>query len=144
MIIFDLSCSNNHPFEGWFRSIEDFNSQTEEGLVSCPHCGSLDIRRMPSAIHLASTPAPALTTGEPSEAPAAGHPPTTLKEAIEQIIRGSEDVGSQFADEARRIHYHEAPLRSIRGQATADDCSALQEEGIDVLRLPTLKPEDLN
>ena len=144
MIIFDLSCSNNHPFEGWFRSIEDFNSQTEEGLVSCPHCGSLDIRRMPSAIHLASTPAPALATGESSEAPKVGHPLATLKEAIEQIIRGSEDVGTQFADEARRIHYHEAPLRSIRGQATADDCSALQEEGIDVLRLPTLKPEDLN
>ncbi len=31
------------------------------------------------------------------------------------IAAGSEDVGERFPDEARAIHYDEAPKRSIRG-----------------------------
>jgi hypothetical protein len=67
-----------------------------------------------------------------------------LRAVVEKIVGNSEDVGNQFAAEARKIHYHEAPERAIRGQASDDDCSALKEEGIDVLRLPIIKPKDLN
>ena len=34
MIVFDLSCSQGHRFEGWFGSSEDYASQQERGLVS--------------------------------------------------------------------------------------------------------------
>lgn len=56
----------------------------------------------------------------------------------------SEDVGSSFADEARRIHYKEAPERPIRGETTGEEYEALQEEGIGIFRLPVVKKEDLS
>jgi hypothetical protein len=144
MIIFDLSCSDNHRFEGWFRSAEDFESQQASGLVSCPHCGSASVRRLPSVLHLSSGVS---DTHRQTEAPAsaeAAHPLEALRAVVEKIVGNSEDVGNQFAAEARKIHYHEAPERAIRGQASDDDFSALKEEGIDVLRLPIIKPKDLN
>ena len=61
MIIFDLSCKQEHVFEGWFRSQANYDSQLKNGLIACPHCGSIEIRRVPSAVHLAKTansPAP--------------------------------------------------------------------------------------
>ena len=147
MIIFDLSCSDNHRFEGWFRSAEDFESQQASELVSCPHCGSSSVRRLPSVLHLSSGVADAHRQTEvlaPASVEAAAHPLETLRAVVEKIVGNSEDVGNQFAAEARKIHYHEAPARAIRGHASDDDCSALKEEGIDILRLPIIKPEDLN
>jgi hypothetical protein len=49
----------------------------------------------------------------------------------------SEDVGTRFPEEARRIHYEEVPARSIRGQASIGDTLELLEEGIAVLPLPS-------
>jgi hypothetical protein len=55
---------------------------------------------------------------------------------LDELLTQSEDVGAQFPEEARRIHYHEAPARSIRGQATPEQHEELVEEGIPVARLP--------
>ena len=146
MIIFDLSCRDEHRFEGWFRSTEDFSRQLERGLVSCPHCGSAEIRRLPSAAHLVSgTPggrgngAPASTDVVTPESALA-----VLKAVVDRVIAGSEDVGKAFAEEARKIHYHESPERAIRGEASAEEFAALQEEGIEVLRLPGHDKKTLN
>ncbi len=138
MIIFDLACSAEHFFEGWFRSADDYAKQNESGLVTCPHCGSREVRRLPSAVHVGSLVSP-------GPEPAAGIDPVALAKAfVEHLVRNSEDVGHEFAAEVRRIHYHDAPERAIRGVATAEECSALQEEGIEVLQLPKIKPEKLN
>lgn len=67
-----------------------------------------------------------------------------LKAAVENLISNTEDVGTRFAEEARRIHYQETPARAIRGQASKDEYSALKEEGISVIMLPSVKPEDMN
>ena len=42
------------------------------------------------------------------------------------------------------MHYMETPPRPILGTASDDDYEGLREEGIDVLRLPVVKKEDLN
>ena len=65
--------------------------------------------------------------------------PARLREAVERLrkwVASTEDVGTGFADEARRIHNHEAPERAIRGIATADEARTLHDEGIPVLPLP--------
>jgi len=59
-----------------------------------------------------------------------------LLQAVQQVLANTEDVGSQFAEEARRIHYGESEQRGIRGQASADETAALLDEGIDVVALP--------
>jgi hypothetical protein len=52
------------------------------------------------------------------------------------ILANTEDVGTQFAQEARKMHYGETDERAIRGQATRDETLGLLDEGIDVLPLP--------
>jgi len=144
MIIFDLVCSAGHPFEGWFQSQANYDSQLASGLLSCPHCGSSEIRRMPSPVHL--TKAAAVMVA-PDEAPAVSAPAGMIaayQQLLAEIVANSEDVGKDFADEARRIHYMEATPRSIRGEASNEDYEALREEGIEILRLPNVKKRNLN
>ncbi|MBN1944816.1 MAG: DUF1178 family protein [Bradymonadales bacterium] len=49
MVIFDLSCPQNHRFEGWFSNREEFLRQLEKGLIQCPLCGSSQIAEKLSA-----------------------------------------------------------------------------------------------
>lgn len=60
---------------------------------------------------------------------------------VRHVMANTEDVGSQFAEEARKIHYGEREERNIRGQATRAETEALIDEGIDVMALPV--PENL-
>jgi hypothetical protein len=60
----------------------------------------------------------------------------TVMKAMREFINKTEDVGRDFAEEARKIHYQEAPERSIRGHATVDETAELREEGIEVVSLP--------
>jgi hypothetical protein len=146
MIIFDLSCNNGHRFEGWFQSSEAFDAQLARGLVSCPNCASGEIRRVPSALHL--TGAPEATAPPPPASAAVVNPKSELSSAyrklVAAIMANSEDVGAEFANEARKIHYLEAPERSIRGQASDKEFESLRDEGIEVLRLSVIKKEDMN
>jgi len=54
-------------------------------------------------------------------------------------VRSAENVGRHFPEEARKIHYEEAPARAIRGQASREETESLLEEGIAVLPLPVPK-----
>jgi len=49
MIVFDLGCENDHRFEGWFSSSEDFERQQREHLLTCPMCGDQTISRLVTA-----------------------------------------------------------------------------------------------
>jgi len=64
-----------------------------------------------------------------------------LHQALVSMARLAENVGERFPEEARRIHYDEAPARTIRGIATADETRELLEEGIAVLPAP-VPPDD--
>ena len=57
-------------------------------------------------------------------------------QAVQQVLRETEDVGERFPEEARRIHYGESAQRGIRGQASAQERAALADEGIEVMALP--------
>jgi hypothetical protein len=135
MKVFDLSCENKHPFEGWFASSEEFDRQLEGGMIECPVCGSHAVRRLLSA--------PRLNFG--AEAPEAKQPVAMTNDAAMQamllqmarhIQANTEDVGERFPEEARRIHYDEAPKRSIRGLASREDAAELADEGIEVMQVP--------
>lgn len=131
MKVLDLQCPDGHRFEGWFASADEFESQLSRKLVACPVCGATDVNRLPSA--------PRLNLSGAAEAPAAPDAAqwqAKVMRAIREVLEKTENVGERFAEEARRIHYNEAPARSIRGVASAEDAKALVEEGIDVMPLP--------
>ncbi|MEO0003115.1 MAG: hypothetical protein RLZZ22_807, partial [Pseudomonadota bacterium] len=52
MKVLDLQCAAGHGFEGWFGSEDDYAAQQARGLLSCPSCGSAEVRRLPSAPRL--------------------------------------------------------------------------------------------
>ena len=139
MKVFDLHCGQFHVFEGWFASELDFVSQRERGLVECPVCGDGSITKKLSAPRLNLG---AVSTNEFHQAQAldASVPDDSLQSAwmsvARRIMAATDDVGSSFAEEARKIHYGEIPERGIRGKATSDETSALLEEGISIMSLP--------
>lgn len=142
MICYSLTCDNAHEFEGWFSQSADFERQKESGLLSCPVCGSAAVSKLLMA--------PSVSTGRKKEElqmlamdTARQEAMTKLKEAVAAIKANSEDVGTQFPEEARKIHYGEADARGIIGQATPDEAQALIEEGIEIAALPVL-PDDVN
>ncbi len=59
-----------------------------------------------------------------------------LMNMVRHVMANTEDVGTRFAEEARKIHYGEREERNIRGQATREETEALLDEGIDVVPLP--------
>lgn len=61
---------------------------------------------------------------------------TLWMKAVRHVMANTEDVGRNFAEEARKIHYREAPERNIRGTVSREETEALAEEGIDVMPLP--------
>jgi len=55
---------------------------------------------------------------------------------VKHVIANTEDVGQNFAEEARKMHYGESEERNIRGQASIEETQDLLEEGIEVMHLP--------
>ncbi|MGY2486742.1 DUF1178 family protein [Cupriavidus sp. CP313] len=143
MKVLDLRCAHDHRFEGWFASEEDAQSQISRDLVQCPVCGDHAVTRLPSAPRLNLSGATAREGSARPAQPAAA--PVTLQalymKAVKQVLAQTEDVGERFAEEARRMHYDEAPERGIRGSASAEEVQALAEEGIETF--PLVVPDAL-
>jgi hypothetical protein len=139
MIVFDLICRDKHRFEGWFASGEDFAAQQSRGLLACPVCGGAHVEKLPAAkIRKQAEPAVAAPVNAVQDSKPEH---VDVSRIIDYVLAHSEDVGSGFAAEARRIHYEEAPLRSIRGVATRTETEELHDEGIAVFSLP-IPPRD--
>lgn len=161
--VFDLLCEHGHVFEGWFASADAYETQKAQGLLSCPVCNSSQVSRKVSAARLnvghlkrerLQEPAPVApaaqggATGAVMPAPAS---PEGLELArvqaeiirhVRKVLRETENVGSTFAEESRRIHYGEAAERPIRGTATPEERQELAEEGIAVLPIPDFLDDD--
>ena len=152
MKVYNLACPLDHRFEGWFASEEDCLAQQEKGMLACPVCDSVEVTRMPSAPHIAKSSTALVNVSEdaaatPGEVVAlTGNDHSQLEAQVQaaflkgmrELMGKSEDVGTAFAEEARKIHYKEAPERSIRGQTTLDEAESLREEGIEVLAVPII------
>jgi hypothetical protein len=52
------------------------------------------------------------------------------------IEKNCENVGENFTQEARNIHYDKKKSQGIYGKATPEETSELLEEGIDVVNVP--------
>ncbi|HTN48106.1 MAG TPA: DUF1178 family protein [Burkholderiaceae bacterium] len=135
MKVFNLGCDNEHSFEGWFASTEEFDRQQHANLVECPVCGSHTVRKLLSAPRLnlgAEAPGEKQVVAMPNDAAMQ----KLMLHMAQQIRANTEDVGESFPDEARRIHYKESPQRSIRGLASREQAAELVDEGIEVMPVP--------
>ena len=146
MKVLNLQCSQGHAFEGWFASHDDYESQRGRGLVTCPLCNDAEVTKMPSAPRLNLGHGAQQTPAAPSAAPTAPaqevaqmspqHLQAAWMKMVRHVMAHTEDVGTKFAEEARKIHHGETENRNIRGQASREETEALLDEGIEILPLP--------
>ena len=59
-----------------------------------------------------------------------------LRQLRQKIIKDCRNVGDNFAEEARKIHYGEAEAEGIYGQATQEERESLKDEGIEIFDIP--------
>lgn len=173
MIVYDLSCQDaGHKFEAWFASSGSFIEQQERGLVQCPFCGSGNVEKALSAPRLnrkgnqlqARAPREAQPQAVAADASAASEntqltmhndagPAGELVEKLaalamaqKKLLEKSKWVGKDFATRARAMHYGEAEVEQIHGQASIEEAEALLDEGVSVapLPLPMVPPEAQN
>jgi hypothetical protein len=171
MIRYRLKCEKRHEFEAWFASSAAFDRQAKRGQIACPRCGTAKVHKSLMAPNIvkgirratadkraekvardkaaggqpAAAPQPA-TPSPPAEThrlAAHGELAKVMRKLRAEIEAKSEYVGQRFPEEARKIHYEEAPPRGIYGEATREEAQALSEEGIEFFPLPPL-PEDHN
>lgn len=161
MILFNLKCSQDHRFEGWFRNGAAYDTQVAAHAVTCPVCGDDKVVKAPMAPAIARggrsrdrDPVPVTDASVADRAPV---PPGTgavpdavpdaVKEAQAEILRHLRDlraqveknadyVGTQFAEEARKIHYGEVEGRAIYGETSREQADALREEGVAFASIP--------
>ncbi|MFT0850803.1 DUF1178 family protein [Achromobacter sp. F4_2707] len=161
--VFDLQCEHSHVFEGWFASADAYESQKSRGLLSCPVCSSTNVNRKVSAARLnvghlkrerlegpvngAATQQVKGASGnsaalqEPSGADLARVQAEVIRH-LRKVLSETENVGSSFAQESRRIHYGDAEARPIRGTATLEERAELADEGIAVSVIPDFLDDD--
>jgi len=138
MIKYALRCVEDHRFEGWFSSSADFDQQKEEGILECPVCGSNDVQKalmapaVRTARRAARTEAMEVVRKTWNEA---------ARKAQNYVEKNFDNVGKQFPEEARKIHYGEAEERQIFGQATPAEVKDLKDEGVAVAPVPQPIPE---
>lgn len=138
MKVLDLQCSLHHVFEGWFSSEDDFADQNTRKMIECPVCGDASIAKRLSAprLNLGYSNPPLLSRQIDTNAVSELAQQAAWMSIARRILANTEDVGTGFAEEARKIHYGETKERGIRGQATPAEKEALMEEGISVVSLP--------
>jgi hypothetical protein len=134
--VYNLRCSRQHSFEGWFASAEDFESQRTGERIGCPVCHCTQVVRAPSAPYIGAPAAQPAVESTPTAMPTPAQMQAILLKVAREIAASTENVGERFAEEARRIHYREAPERGIRGVASGEQARALADEGIAVMPLP--------
>lgn len=144
MIRFALTCEEGHVFDAWFSSGDSYDEQTEAGVIVCPTCGSAEVSKAPMAPAVLRGRGRAPAPENESLAMAAGKQTYAfLKGLREHLEANADDVGKNFPEEARKIHYGEKEERNIYGEASSEEAKALHEEGIPALPLPKL-PEEHN
>jgi hypothetical protein len=146
MIRYDLVCDKGHEFDGWFSNSDAYDTQAKRGMVSCTTCNTNKIQKqlMAPGIPAKSNRKPdrqAMTAGPVD--PRMAEMMNMMREYKKHVEATSENVGSNFAEEARKMHFNEKAKRGIYGEATRDEAVELLEEGIEIQPLPVL-PEDGN
>lgn len=150
MIRYALKCAEGHTFDSWFRNSAAYDALVREGQVTCAVCGSTDVTKsiMAPAVAASENAAPSVTDEERSvpapvpEAPLsapASPAEAALRKLQEHIRQNSDYVGTDFADEARRIHVGESDERPIWGEASLQDAKDLHDDGIPVAPLPWMR-----
>ena len=144
MIVYDLACTCGSIFEGWFQDRDEFLNQREAGLISCPDCGGNEIRKILSPVSVrTSHPSPSAAVGKDEDSNVSAAEVVTALRIIRRYVeKNFEDVGTKLAEKSLKIHYGIEEPRNIRGVVSAEEEKILEQEGIELLKVPIVSEDD--
>jgi len=134
MIKYNLICDCGKTFESWFSSSTEYDTLRKKKFLNCIYCNSKLVKKSIMAPNLYGK------SNESSKDIKMGKKlKNQLAELRKYVEKNCENVGDNFAQEARSIHYDNKTSKGIYGKATPTETSELLEEGIDVITLPWTK-----
>ncbi len=138
MIHYQLQCCDEHSFDGWFRDSAAYEKQAVAGDIECPYCGKTEITKAPMAPSIGKVADDVnVPTAEARAQRVAQKILEAATKAREYVENNFENVGDDFADEARAMHNGEREESGIYGNATDVEEKELEEDGVDFVRVPT-------
>ena len=137
MIKYNLTCECGKNFESWFSSSNEYDTLRKKKFLSCIYCNSKSVKKSIMAPNLYGK-----SKESSKDIKNAKKLRSQLLEFRKYIEKNCENVGDNFAQEARSIHYDNKTSKSIYGKATPEETSELLEEGIDVISLPWVKKSE--
>ena len=144
------NCSKQQPFDGWFQNSTSYKKQIEDGYISCPYCGSLNIKKNLMSPSLKSAKKKNLKTNSKNIEYNELNKKTdkqidmmvVLRNLKKEIQKNADFVGKNFAKEAKAIHEGKSKERAIYGQANAKDLEELKSKNIDVINVPWVQDDN--
>jgi len=131
MIKYNLICRCGKTFESWFSSSNEYETLKKKKLINCIYCNDNSVKKTVMAPNLSSK-SNKITKKVKLES-------KIKKELInirKYIEKNCKNVGDNFSQEARSIHYDKKTSKGIYGKATPEETDELIEEGIDVATIP--------
>ena len=132
MIKYNLICKCGETFESWFLSSSEFDSLCKKKLIKCIYCESSRVKK--------SVMAPNLPRKSNKISKKNKLEKNIIKKQLldirKYIEKNCKNVGENFTQEARSIHYDKKNSKGIYGKATPEETAELLEEGIDVATIP--------
>ena len=140
MIKYNLRCSEDHEFESWFSSSEEFEKLTKKKLLECIYCSSNKIDK--------SIMSPMVSNSKNKnerfdilKKDLNNHKSQLLK--LRKFIEKNFDyVGKDFSKKVREIYYDKKSKKAIYGTTTSEERKELSEEGIDLLSIPWVNKDN--
>ena len=135
MIKYKLICKNcDLLFDSWFSSSGEFEKLKKKQLLNCHKCDSKKVEKSLMAPKLINVPKQKTSETNTKNLKKINE---KLKEYQKFIKNNFENVGKNFAYEARSIHYNgKKKEKGIYGTASKDEMKELKDEGIDTQAIP--------
>tara|TARA_R100001460_G_scaffold62587_4_gene102756 strand:+ start:441 stop:854 length:414 start_codon:yes stop_codon:yes gene_type:complete len=132
---YNLLCTRDHEFEGWFASEKSYLDQKNKKLIACPICDNTGVRRavMAPNVNVKSQKIKSKKTNT-----AFYNSRSTLQHLKTWVEKNCENVGDNFAKEARKASLGERDDH-IYGTASDKEIKDLHKEGIGAIRIPNVK-----
>ena len=135
MIAFDLQCANGHTFEGWFEDSNAYEQQNREGLISCPVCNDTAVSKLLSTFAIKGARGGQKFSGKADLE-------KISRKITDYVEKNFDNVGSDFAKEALKMHYGVSEPKNIRGVSTLQEEKTMAEEGINFFKVPLPSSSD--
>ena len=137
MIKYNLECKCGKKFESWFSSSTEYDDLRKKKLINCIYCNSISVKKSIMSPNLPSKSNKSLKKSNADK---------KIKEQLlnlrKYIEKNCIDVGDNFPQEARNIHYDKKTSKGIYGKATPEETTELLEEGIEVDTIPWVKKSE--